>query len=470
MITSRSFVLRTQEPKGNKVFTTFHALFLLLFCLGVLLLAPSLEAQDSPSTQDVTAPAGSGVSSAETEGIDESSSRIDALFAPQTLGLNIHSTSALPGEMEMMAASGVRWIRTDLDWASTEQSKGIYDFSAYDRLMATLNPYGIRALLILDYANPLYDNGLSPYDDVGRKAFAEWAKAAVCHFAGRGILWEMYNEPDLTWTPKPNAEDYAKLALTVGQALHAAASNEIYVGPALSYLMKFSFLETSLKAGLLQYWTAVSVHPYRQTPPETVESDYNTLHALIAKYAPPGKQIPIICSEWGYSTVWSGFDEVKQAKFLAREWMTNLINGIPFTIWYDWRNDPANPKDPEEANFGVVLRPYHRGRMPVFNPKPAYFAATTVNSFLDGYHFVKRVEVGSKNDFVLLFKKDGSTAERRFRLAAWTEDADHPVVIPVERGTYSDLSYLGKSLPPLTADSRGLTITLVDAPQYLAPE
>jgi hypothetical protein len=400
------------------------------------------------------------------------SSSDSSLFAPQALGVNIHFTHPLPGEMEMMAAAGIKWIRTDLDWASTEQIKGAYDFSAYDHLMATLNLYGIRALLILDYANPLYDNGLSPYDDAGRRAFAEWAKAAVLHFEGRGIVWEMYNEPDLTsvWTPKPNAEDYAKLALTVGQTLHAAAPNEIYVGPALSYLMNFSFLETSLKAGLLRYWSAVSVHPYRQIPPETVESDYSALRALVAEYAPPGRRIPIICSEWGFSTVWKGFNEVKQAKFLPREWMTNLMNQIPFTIWYDWRNDPPNPKDPEEANFGVVLRHYHRGRMLVFNPKPAYFAAKTVSSFLDGYHFVKRLEVGSKNDFVLLFKKNGPDPEQQFRLAAWTEVAGHAVVIPIDPGRYSDLSYIGRPLPPLTAEPKGLTITLVDAPQYLTPQ
>ena len=88
-------------------------------------------------------------------------------------------------------------------------------------------------------------------------------------FDGRGILWEMYNEPNIGfWHPKPNVDDYTKLALAVGKALHNAEPGETYVGPATSTI-DFNFLEACFKAGLLEYWFAVSVHPYRQKDPET---------------------------------------------------------------------------------------------------------------------------------------------------------------------------------------------------------
>ena len=35
--------------------------------------------------------------------------------------------------------------------------------------------HGLRAIFILDYANPLYDDNRSPDTDEGRKAFARWA-------------------------------------------------------------------------------------------------------------------------------------------------------------------------------------------------------------------------------------------------------------------------------------------------------
>ena len=415
--------------------------------------------------QDAAVVAAAIQSAGETAPNTQSSPVASALFAPQTLGVNIHFTQPLPDEMEMMAAAGIRWIRTDFDWASTEAKPGVYDFSAYDSLLASLSSYHIRAVLIFDYTNPLYDQGLSPCDDEGRTAFAAWAAAAAVHFRARDIVWEMYNEPDLTWTPSPNAQAYAKLALAVGRSLRAAAPDSIYIGPALSYLMNFSFLRASLEAGLLNYWSAVSVHPYRQIAPETVENDYQKLRSLIAEYAPTGKNIPVVSSEWGYSTFWSCCDNEVQAKFLAREWLVDRSSQIPLSIWYDWRDDPADPQDPEESHFGVVFREYFSGRQPVFNPKLSYTATQTADQLLSGEDFVRRIDDGRSEDWVLEFKAAGG----HLTVAAWTTGEDHNALIVLPQGTYEVTSYLGEKLSSLTAGGSGLTIQLTDAPQYLRP-
>jgi hypothetical protein len=94
---------------------------------------------------------------------------------PEGLGVNIHFTDPKPGEMKMLAEGGFRIVRMDFAWGGTEREKGKYDFSAYDRLTAALQPHGIKALFILDYSNKNYDGGLSPCTDEGRKAFATWA-------------------------------------------------------------------------------------------------------------------------------------------------------------------------------------------------------------------------------------------------------------------------------------------------------
>src|SRR4051812_6834142 len=160
---------------------------------------------------------------------------------PDGLGVNIHFTDPRPGEMKMLAAGGVTWVRMDFAWAGAEREKGKYDFAAYDRLLAALDEYKIRAVFILDYGNELYDKQ-SPHTDEARAAMAKWAVAAVTHFKGRGVIWEMWNEPniDIFWKPKPNADEYAKLALSVGKAIHDAAPDEVHVGPATSLIdMKF---------------------------------------------------------------------------------------------------------------------------------------------------------------------------------------------------------------------------------------
>ncbi len=187
----------------------------------------------------------------------------------------------------MLAQGGFRWVRMDFKWDATEKERGQYDFSAYERLLAALESQRIRALFILDYGNPLYDGGAPPRTEATRQAFVRWAVAAAKHFAGRGILWEVYNEPNhaLFWPPKPNVQEYIALALAVGRAFRASVPEEKLIGPATSEI-DFDFVESCFKAGLLEYWSAVSIHPYRRSDPETAAADYCRLRELIKTYAP----------------------------------------------------------------------------------------------------------------------------------------------------------------------------------------
>ena len=227
---------------------------------------------------------------------------------PEGFGVNIHFTDPQPRELRMISEAGFRWVRMDFKWDATEKERGHYDFSAYERLLTGLDAHGIRPLFILDYGNPLYDDGAPPRTEATRAAFARWAVAAAKHFGGRGILWEVYNEPNhsLFWPPKPNAQEYAALALAVGRAFRAAVPSEKLIGPSTSEI-DFDFVETCFKAGLLEYWSAVSIHPYRRSDPETAAADYCRLRELMKTYAPRAN-LPIISSEWGYSAGWPNVD------------------------------------------------------------------------------------------------------------------------------------------------------------------
>ncbi len=395
---------------------------------------------------------------------------------PDGLGYNIHFTDARPGEMEMIADSGATIIRMDFGWARTEPKKGEYDFKPFERLTNDLEKHGMRPLYILDYSNKFYDEGLSPYSDEGRKAFAQWAAAAAVHFKGRKILWEMYNEPNISfWKPKPNPDDYIKLALEVGKALREAAPDETYIGPATSQI-DMGFLEKCFQGGLLEYWDAVSVHPYRHGKgPETVAAEYAKLRYMIDKYAPKGKKIPILSAEWGYSSIWEGCDDNVQGKLLPRQWMTNLACDVPVSIWYDWHDDGTDPKE-KEHHFGTVNFQYKKDQKPVYDPKPSYVAAKTFNETLKGFRYNKRIVVPPINtsagilpdfdSFVFVF-----TDGKKVKLAVWTISAEpKAITIPCVSGKFTAVSYLGEKLPDLTADKDGLTLTVSDGPIYLTPE
>lgn len=369
--------------------------------------------------------------------------------------------------MKMIADAGFRWVRTDFKWDLTEPERGRYDFSPYERLMKALDEQGIRALFILDYGNPLYDNGAPPRSEAARRAFTQWAVAAAKRFSGRGIIWELYNEPNhqLFWPPKPNVDEYIALGQMVGRAWQAEVPIEKLIGPATSE-MDFDFLEPVFKAGLLEYWSAVSVHPYRQTNPEGVAEDYCQLRETIARYrtASTSREMPIISGEWGYSSVWRGMNEQIQSELLARQFLTNVANGIPISIWYDWRDDGPDPRQPEH-HFGLVRHRHSPDRTPIYEPKPAYVAARTLNTFLNGCTFERRITVGNNGDYVLVFKKGGD-----YRIAAWTSSpVTHRVTLPGMTGTFTATTFTGEVRPEPISNSQGLTLELSSAPIYLTP-
>lgn len=387
---------------------------------------------------------------------------LPSAVVPDGLGVNIHFTDARPGELEMLAAGGFHWVRMDFSWTGTEKRQGDYDFSAYDRLLAALEVHKLRALFILDYGNPLYEADSAVATEAGRRAFSRWAAAAAVHFQGHGILWEIWNEPNGSfWKPRANAQDYAALALAAAKAIHAAVPGEAVIGPATSGV-DLQFLETCFQAGLLDWWEAVSVHPYRQSAPESATADYQKLRTLIARYAPKGKSIPILSGEWGYSSAWQNFDDSTEGQMLARQWLVNLASHIPLSIWYDWHDDGADPLDPE-AHFGTVANAYHAGDSPVYQPKPAYLAAKTLTSVLQGFQFTKRLALGKPGDYALLFRKGGE-----LRLAVWTTSpTPQPVHIRSSPGGFEVVTCTGERGKTIFANESGLALTATRAPQYL---
>jgi polysaccharide biosynthesis protein PslG len=369
---------------------------------------------------------------------------------PDTLGYVIHFTAPQTGEVKLIRDSGVRWVRNDLLWKYTETKPGVYDFSAYDGLLSALDQYQLKAMLILDYGNPLFDSGAPPTSDAAVQAFARWAAGAVSHFKGRGVIWEMWNEP-----PGFGYKDdkvYSKLALATGAAIKAVAPEEQFVGPATAGA-DVGYAALCLAAGMSKYWTAISIHPY--TPmPEQVLRFYPALKSRVAP-------LPLYSSEWGYSTAGDVPDDAMQAKYVAREWLVNALSGIGLSIWYDWKDDGPDPKN-KQHHFGVV----HSD----LSLKPAYTAAKTLTSKLAGYGFSKMLSPVHAPyvaaDYLLAFDPVSGSGATKY--VVWTTAPPHRVSISVPSGRFHQTSYLGEVLPDLRATNK-LEVQVTDGPVYLEP-
>ncbi len=378
------------------------------------------------------------------------------LTIPNGFGVNIHFTGA-PRDLDLIQAGGFRVIRMDLGWSGIEREKGIYDFekAGYDALTAGCLQRGIRIIYILDYSNRLYEQEHSVRTEAGRKAFAAFAQAAARRYSGKYILWEFWNEPNLKqfWSPQPSIEDYCRLVKEAAPLVFSADPSARIVAPATSGI-PLEWLETCFTQGLLNWVHVLSVHPYRPQAPETVAKDYASFRALIRQYT-FGQQIPVISGEWGYSNInWdkTRLSDEQQARYLVRMFLTNLYQKVPISIWYDWKNDGADPNE-REHHFGTVERD--------LAPKAAYRAAQTLSSTLAGYRIERQLAGSGGKDIVYLLSKGNQRA-----LAMWTTDADHAIVLPspASEGTLVDM--LGQSRR-ISWQADQLRLTVSGSPQCL---
>jgi len=342
------------------------------------------------------------------------------LTIPDGFGVNIHFTNE-PRDLDLIAEAGFKFIRMDLGWGGVEREKGVYNFGGHDALTEGCLKRGIRIIYIVDYSNKLYESDMSVRTAEGREAFAAFAETAAKRYAGQGMLWEIWNEPNLKqfWRPQPSIEDYCALVEATVPRIRAADPSGIILAPTTSGI-PFDWLEECFKKGLLEWIDALSVHPYRSHPPEDVLKDYAQLRELMGKYLPEGKEMPVISGEWGYSQInWdkSNLPEEQQGQYLVRMFLINLMEGVPISIWYDWKDDGTDP-DEREHHFGTMTHD--------LNTKPAYLAAKTLAHTLGGYSFVQRIDLESEQDFALELARGQSKA-----IAFWTTGEEHEITIPM---------------------------------------
>jgi hypothetical protein len=310
-----------------------------------------------------------------------------------------------PGEAAQVGQAFGR-ARTGVRWFLVEQKVGVYNFSAYERMLADLAAAGVGAYWILAHGNPLYGSSESPGNPISaqqREGFARFAVAMIAHFRGHDVIWEVWNEPndgaswrDSSGTGHVNSTQYAALLNTVGAAVRGdpRTQSEYLVGPATSGV-DLQFIAATGEAGALSWLDAVSVHPYRAGGPESVLADYSELRALLRTIR--GAPTTILSGEWGWASchylngtasachsggggVGQVVSEHEQASRLARQWLVNDAANVSLSIWYDWINDGSSPQDAEN-NYGTVYPGYYNGSHPRLE-KVNYKAAHTLQRVL----------------------------------------------------------------------------------------
>ncbi len=291
--------------------------------------------------------------------------------------------------VDLINAAGIKQVRDEMFWHEVERKKGVYIIP--ERFLKNLDysvAAGLDTLIILDYGNPLYEEGNAPTKRKSIKAFGRYCYTLAKELKGKVKYFEVWNEPNVDgfWRPRHDAKAYVRLLKKAYASLKKGNPEATVLGITLAGLDE-PFLNEVLDAGGYKHLDVVSIHPYcAPASPEEAKIFERLEHfrEICSRY---GKPKPIWLTEIGWPTnIGGGVTEERQAEMLARMYLLSLtVPYIPTVFWY-WFGPDGPDKEWAEDRFGILHADY--------SPKPAYVAYRTLTQLLSGAEFRRFLPVG----------------------------------------------------------------------------
>lgn len=263
--------------------------------------------------------------------------------------------------LEKAIAAGINVVRMDLNWEAVEIN-GKWDFTYYTNIAAELAKRNVKILWILDYGHKDH-GGTVPLSPVDQDAYAEFARRSAIAFKGTNLFgFEVWNEPNWEpFWPSPDPVAYGNLLGRTVDAIRSVDSTvKISTGGVAD--TDFDYLMNLLKTGKASKVSALGLHPYRTSGPETYSAQLATFKQMMQSV---GLNAEIWDTEWGYSAFrdigsvaeyGDGHDPRalrRQGILTIRKVLTQVALNSPLSILYELVNDGSDPLN-REHNFGLL--------------------------------------------------------------------------------------------------------------------
>jgi polysaccharide biosynthesis protein PslG len=271
-------------------------------------------------------------------------------------GVGVHLMNGLGNDSKVahLRDLGFTAFRDDALWARAEKKPNHYEVpAAWEQFVAEAVAKGIRPLLILDYGNPLYDQGKRPKSRAAIAAFANYARFLARHFKESQPIYEIWNE----WHMESGEDvrEYVALLAATYHEIKKADPRATVVGGSFG-VRGVSALATFVRLGAMRHLDGLSVHPYVQCELARGPEGYMSLVTTMAQLAQTDARRPLYITEMGWPTHRGrcGITEDQAASHLAASYLiARCLRGVAGFWWYDLRDDGSNPAEMEQ-NFGLL--------------------------------------------------------------------------------------------------------------------
>ncbi len=181
-----------------------------------------------------------------------------------------HDLAQSRAELDRMRAAGFTTVRFDLGWRWVEpQRKGAYDESVLrklDAIFAEVDAHGMAPIVTVietpAWARPANTGIFAP--PTNAQDYADVVGMIARRYAARpGVIWEVWNEPNLVefWETGPDAIAYTDLLKRAYRAIKAADPDATVLGGSIVF-GDAKFLRGMYAAGAAGHFDHLAIHPY----------------------------------------------------------------------------------------------------------------------------------------------------------------------------------------------------------------
>ncbi|MCG8440286.1 MAG: glycosyl hydrolase, partial [Caulobacterales bacterium] len=349
----------------------------------------------------------------------------------------------------LIRKAGVWRVRDELYWGRVEPRQRLFELPrSYRDYLAELDKHEVEPLIVLSFANDLYDDGHTPHTPDGIRAFGRYADFITREMEGRVEALEVWNEYNGSFCKGPCREDrprYYDLLLEESFNAIRHANPDITVVGGAVVTIPVPYLRELFERGALDRMDAVAVHPYGSNS-ETVGLLLDDVRRDMDAH---GGSKPIWVTEMGRS---SHTEEGRPdlAKLLVRINTAMLAADVEQIYWYLLR-DYQNFR-----GMGLLRGPDSEyGR---YTPTPSYAAFAHLTHQLGPATYQCRAALDPRT-FVHRF------ASERDVQVAWSLHGPAAITI-VAGGEVEVRDYMGGTRQVLTA-GQSARLDLSEEPIYV---